>query len=48
MLKVLGMGRLGRDPEARSTGGATPTEVSSFSMAFEKRAKKDGEREAFL
>ena len=46
MNKVILIGRLTRDPDVRYTQGATPTAVSSFSIAVDRRFKRDGEPDA--
>lgn len=40
------MGRLTRDPEVRYSQGATPTAVARFSVAVDRRFKRDGEPDA--
>ena len=39
-------GRLTRDPEVRYSQGATPTAVAKFTLAVDRRFKKDGEQSA--
>ncbi|MCR5460089.1 MAG: single-stranded DNA-binding protein [Acetatifactor sp.] len=46
MNKVILMGRLTRDPEVRYSQGATPTAVARFSIAVDRRFKRDGEPDA--
>ena len=46
MNKVIMMGRLTRDPETRYGAGATGTSVSRFSIAVDRRFKREGEPEA--
>lgn len=46
MNKVIMMGRLTRDPEIRYSQGANATAVGSFSIAVDRRFKRDGEPEA--
>ncbi|MBQ9490033.1 MAG: single-stranded DNA-binding protein [Lachnospiraceae bacterium] len=46
MNKVILMGRLTRDPEVRYSQGATPTAVARFSVAVDRRFKRDGEPDA--
>lgn len=46
MNKVLMIGRLTRDPEIRWTSGSPSTAVASFSIAVDRRFKKDGGTEA--
>lgn len=46
MNKVILMGRLTRDPEIRYSSGATSTAVASFSIAVDRRFKRDGEPDA--
>lgn len=40
------MGRLTRDPEVRYSQGATPTAVARFSVAVDRRFKREGEPDA--
>lgn len=40
------MGRLTRDPEVRYTQGANPTAVARYTLAVDRRYKKDGEQNA--
>ena len=46
MNKVIIMGRLTRDPEVRYSQGANATAVARFSMAVDRRFKREGEPEA--
>lgn len=46
MNKVILMGRLTRDPEVRYSQGATQTAVGRFSIAVDRRFKRDGEPDA--
>lgn len=46
MNKVILMGRLTRDPETRYTEGSNNTCVSRFSLAVERRFKREGEPDA--
>ena len=46
MNKVILMGRLTRDPEVRYSQGATPTAVARFSVAVDRRFKREGEPDA--
>ncbi len=46
MNKVILMGRLTRDPEVRYTQAAEPTAIANFSLAVNKRFKRDGEPDA--
>ena len=46
MNKVILMGRLTRDPEIRYSSGATSTAVASFSIAVDRRFKREGEPDA--
>ncbi len=49
MNKVILMGRLTRDPEVRYSQGANPTAVARFSIAVDRRFKREGEtRRRFL
>lgn len=43
MNKVILMGRLTRDPEIRYTDGANPTAIASYTLAVDRKFKKDGE-----
>ncbi len=46
MNKVILMGRLTRDPEVRYSQGASQTSVARFSVAVDRRFKRDGEPDA--
>lgn len=46
MNKVIMMGRLTRDPEVRYSQGASQTAVARFSLAVDRRWKREGEPEA--
>jgi len=46
MNKVILMGRLTRDPEVRYSQSAEPVAVSRFSLAVDRRFKRDGEPDA--
>ncbi|MCL1877223.1 MAG: single-stranded DNA-binding protein, partial [Defluviitaleaceae bacterium] len=46
MNKVILMGRLAKDPEIRYTQGAEPICVSRFTLAVDRRFKKEGEPDA--
>ena len=46
MNKVILMGRLTRDPEIRYSQGATATAVGRFSIAVDRRFKREGQPEA--
>jgi len=46
MNKVILMGRLTRDPEIRYSQAAEPTAVARYSLAVNKRFKRDGEPDA--
>ena len=43
MNKVVLMGRLTKDPEVKYTQSQNPTAIARFSMAVDRRVKKDGE-----
>ncbi len=43
MNKVILMGRLTRDPEVRYSQGANQTAIARFSVAVDRRFKRDGE-----
>lgn len=43
MNKVIIMGRLTRDPEARFSAGDNPIEIVRFTLAVDRKYKKDGE-----
>ncbi|MCL1845748.1 MAG: single-stranded DNA-binding protein [Defluviitaleaceae bacterium] len=46
MNKVILLGRLAKDPEIRYTQGAEPMCVSRFTLAVDRRFKKEGEPDA--
>lgn len=46
MNKVILMGRLTRDPEVRYSQGSNQTSVARFSIAVDRRFKRDGEPDA--
>lgn len=46
MNKVMLMGRLTRDPDVRYSQGASQTAVARFSIAVDRRFKRDGQPEA--
>ena len=46
MNKVILMGRLTRDPEVRYSQGQTSICIARYSLAVDRRYKKDGEQEA--
>lgn len=46
MNKVILMGRLTRDPEIRYSKGATSTAVATFSLAIDRKFKREGEPSA--
>lgn len=46
MNKVILIGRLTRDPEVRYSQGASQTAVARFSLAVDRRWKREGEPEA--
>lgn len=46
MNKVILMGRLTRDPEVRYTQGTTSMAVANYTLAVDRRFKKDGEASA--
>ena len=46
MNKVILMGRLTRDPEIRTTGGENAMTVARYSLAVDRRFKRDGEQTA--
>ena len=46
MNKVILMGRLTRDPEIRYSQGANQTAIARFSLAVDRRYKREGEPEA--
>lgn len=46
MNKVILMGRLTRDPEVRYSGGQEPIAVARYSLAVDRKYKRDGEQTA--
>ncbi len=46
MNKVILMGRLTRDPEVRYSNNAEPLAIARYSLAINKRFKRDGEPDA--
>ena len=46
MNKVILIGRLTRDPEIRYSQGTSSTAVGTFSIAVDRRFKRDGEPDA--
>ena len=46
MNKIILMGRLTRDPEVRYSQGASQTTVARFSVAVDRRFKREGEPDA--
>lgn len=46
MNRWTGIGRLVRDPDIKQTTGDKPTTVAKFTLAVDRRFKKDGEPEA--
>lgn len=46
MNKAIMMGRLTRDPEIRYSQGQNATAIASFSIAVDRRIKRDGEPDA--
>lgn len=46
MNKVILMRRLTRDPEVRYSQGDTPTAIARYTLAVDRRARKDGEASA--
>lgn len=46
MNKVIMMGRLTRDPEVRYSQGASQTAIARFSLAVDRRFKREGEPDA--
>lgn len=47
MNKVILMGRLTRAPEVRYSDGADPLAVARYTLAVNRRMKKNGEQEGF-
>lgn len=46
MNKVFLMGRLTKDPEVRYTQGQPPMTIAKYTLAIDRRVKKDGEQSA--
>ena len=46
MNKVILMGRLTRDPETRTSSGDNATQLTRYSLAVDRRFKRDGEQAA--
>ena len=46
MNKVILMGRLTGDPAMRTTAGATPVDVATYTLAVSRRFKRDGSPDA--
>ncbi|MCR5754765.1 MAG: single-stranded DNA-binding protein [Acetatifactor sp.] len=46
MNKVILIGRLTRDPEVRYTSGENPTAIARYTLAIDRKFKKDGEPSA--
>ena len=46
MNKVILMGRLTRDPDVRYSNGENATAVARFSLAVDRRFKRDGDQKA--
>lgn len=46
MNKVVLIGRLTRDPEVRYTQGAEPMAIARYTLAVDRRGKKEGEQTA--
>lgn len=46
MNKVILMGRLSREPEVRYGAGESPTAVARYTIAVDRRFKRDGEQSA--
>ena len=46
MNKVILMGRLTRDPEVRTSAGESGTEIARYTLAVDRRFKRDGEPNA--
>ena len=44
MNKVILMGRLTRDPEVRYSQGEKPTAIARYTLAVDRRYKKNGEQ----
>lgn len=48
MNKIILMGRLAKDPEIRYSQGADPLAAARFTLAINRRFKRNGEPEAIL
>lgn len=46
MNKVIIMGRLARDPEVHYTQGEAPTAIARYTLAVDRRIKREGEQSA--
>lgn len=46
MNKVIIMGRFARDPEVHYTQGENPTAIARYTLAVDRRVKKEGEQSA--
>jgi len=46
MNKFIGMGRLTNDPDIRYTQGENPTAIARYTLAVDRRFKRDGESNA--
>ena len=46
MNKVILMGRLTRDPETRTSSGDSATQITRYSLAVDRRFKRDGDQSA--
>ena len=46
MNKVIIMGRLARDPEVHYTQGENPTAIARYTLAVDRRVKREGEQSA--
>lgn len=46
MNKIILLGRLTKDPDVRMSQGANPTTMASFSLAVNRKYKRDGEPDA--
>ncbi len=46
MNKVVLMGRLTRDPEVRYSQGETPLAIARYTLAVDRRFKRNGEQDA--
>lgn len=48
MNKVVLMGRLTRDPDVRYSQGETPLAIARYTLAVDRRFKRNGEQVRFL